>query len=187
MIYIDDRPDQLDLHAALLSVSPQRRDHALRYVHEHDRGLSLAAYMLLQRGLSEEYGINEPPVFSFDVNGKPVLADYPDIHFSLSHCRGAAACVIANTPVGIDIEHIDCYDKELMRHVMNDKEQQQIISSSSPQTAFTRLWTMKESFLKMTGEGIRNDMCHVLTNVKPQFTILNCQNAYVCTVCGKFC
>lgn len=187
-IYIDDKPGQLDLEKALVSVSEQRRDHALRYRREHDRRLSLSAYCLLQQALRQEYGIGGQPLFTFNKYGKPMLADHPDIHFSLSHCREAAACVVSSAPVGIDVESLSSYDAELVERVMNTEEQQLISRSPNPRLAFIRLWTMKESLLKLTGEGLGTDLrsvldhycglpagqCRFYSTVHPE---------YVCTTC----
>ena len=188
MHYIDDQIEQMDLSEALASVSDQRRSHALRYRKEHDQRLSVAAYRLLQRALRVEYGIEEPPQFRFEAHGKPMLVDHPDIHFSLSHCHEAVACVVSSSPVGIDVESLSHYDAELVEKVMNDEEQSQIHSSSDPQLAFIRLWTMKESLLKMTGEGIATEMRNVLSSsqavldgsVHFQTTVYP---RFVCTVC----
>ena len=109
MIYLDDHIWDFDLQQALAKVSPQRREYALRYRLERDQRLSVVAYRLLQRALLAEYGIEVAPQFHYDENGKPQLAGYPDVHFSLSHCREAVACVVSAQPVGIDIETIDHY------------------------------------------------------------------------------
>ena len=103
MVYIDNHPQQLDLAEALAAVSPERRAYALRYRREEDQRLCLSAYLLLQRALREEYGLSEVPPFCYGQHGKPALQGYPDIHFNLSHCREAAACVVSTHPVGIDI------------------------------------------------------------------------------------
>ena len=187
MIYIDQQIDQFDLHAALATVSEQRRSHALRYRKEHDQRLSVAAYRLLQHALQVEHGINEPPTFAFGHHGKPSLIGHPDIFFSLSHCHEAAACAVDTVPLGIDVESLSSYDPDIVTAVMSDEEQHQITHSIDPRLTFLRLWTMKESLLKMTGEGITTDMRHILdcpaiqdhsirfhTTVYPQF---------VCTVC----
>lgn len=185
-LYIDDRPEQLDLDAALATVSPQRRAHALRYRQEHDQRLSLSAYQLLQRALRVDYGITEPPHFEYSDKGKPLIAGHPDIHFSLSHCREAAACVVDTSPVGIDIESLDSYDPELVPRTMNDDEHHLICSSPDPRLTFIRLWTMKESLLKMTVHGMTDDIRDILKNshikptsfhttVFPQFVLTVCQ------------
>ena len=57
MIYIDDHIHDFDLQEALETVSPQRRAQALRYRHERDQRLCIAAYRLLQQALLKEYGI----------------------------------------------------------------------------------------------------------------------------------
>ena len=79
---------------------------------------------------------------------------------------------------------------ELVGATMSDAEQCQIASSPNPAQAFMRLWTMKESLLKLTGEGISDDLHHLLectghnppayefdTRVYPRF---------VCTVCADY-
>ena len=188
-MYLTTRITQFDLAAALATVSEQRREYAMRYHQEHDRRLSVAAYQLLQQALREEYGINEAPWFDFGKHGKPILRDHPDIHFSLSHCRHAAACAVDNQPVGIDVESLDNYDPSLLPATMNEAEQAEILRSPNPSIAFLRLWTMKESYLKTTGEGIVNDMRTVLTT--PSFHPQRYQfhttiyPQFVCTLCKQ--
>ena len=92
MVYVDNQIDLLDWEDAMAQVSTQRRAHAMQYSHERDRCLSIAAYRLLQQGLSTEYHINEPPLFDFETTGKPRLAKYPNIYFNLSHCRSGRLC-----------------------------------------------------------------------------------------------
>ena len=188
-MYLTTRIDQFDLSAALATVSEQRREHALRFRQEHDQRLSIAAYQLLQQALREEYGIKEAPWFDFGINGKPFLRDHPDIFFSLSHCHEAAACAVGNRPVGIDVESLDNYDASLLPSTMNDDEQAEILNSPHPPITFLRLWTMKESYLKTTGEGISTDLHNVITS--PSFNPAQYQfrttiyPKFVCTLCQK--
>jgi len=163
VIYIDDHIDDFDLQEALAAVSAQRREQALRYRQERDRRLSVAAYRLLQRALKAEgHHLDGLPQFIHDNRGKPLLEGYPDICFSLSHCREAVACALNDQPVGIDIESIGHYDEEVAVHVMSEKELQEIKASSMPEAAFTRLWTMKESLYKLTGDDHGGDIRHML-------------------------
>ncbi|MBR1803279.1 MAG: 4'-phosphopantetheinyl transferase superfamily protein [Muribaculaceae bacterium] len=162
MIYIDDNVQNLDLTAALAAVSDERRQVALRYRQERDQRLCLAAYLLLQRAVCEQYGIRRLPPFIFGPHGKPSLAGMPHIHFNMSHSRGMAVCAVSDRPVGIDVERIDHYDAALIARTMNEQEQRAIEQSADRNTAFIRLWTMKESLLKLTGEGISRDLHTVL-------------------------
>lgn len=183
MIYINDDIQALDLTAALAAVGPERREYALRYRREQDRRLSVAAFLLLQQALRLEFGIEHVPQFSYGPNGKPYLAEYPEIHFNLSHCREAAACVVATHPVGIDVECIDHYDKELLPHTMNDAEQRLIINSPRPDIAFIRLWTMKESLLKLTGQGISNELHSLLSTQDAYHFHTSVHPRYIYTIC----
>lgn len=165
MIYLDTHTEALDIDRALMDVSPQRREAALRYVKASDRRQSLAAYLLLCRALKEEYGITEPPVFDFGPHGKPFLKDYPSIHFNLSHCPGAALCVIAPAPVGCDIEAVPSrLDWDVCSYACSEAELSVIQADSNPALAFARLWTRKEAFLKYLGEGISANLRDLLSS-----------------------
>jgi len=164
MIYINDHIEQLNLDEALQIISEQRRNQALQFRHEEGRRLCVAAYLLLKEGLQKEYGITENPIFCYAKSGKPSIKDFPEIHFNLSHCRAGAICVIDKHPVGIDIESIREAKEGLVKYTMNEHEQDQIFSSSTPNIEFTRLWTQKEAVLKLTGQGIINDLKQVLAD-----------------------
>jgi len=185
MIYIDEHIDEFDLHEALLTVSQQRRLLALRYRNERDRRLCVAAYRLLQRALATEYGIVEPPSFCYDSAGKPMLSGFPEVHFSMSHCREAVACVVSDTPVGIDIEAIDQYDPEVAASVMSDSEIHLIMTSPRPDVAFVKLWTMKECLYKLSGDNHHGDISHMLDHKdRHEFNTIMGQR-WVCTVCRR--
>ncbi len=184
MIYLCPDIYSFDLQMALDNVSPERREKALRYRQERDQRLCLAAYRLLQDALKSEFGIKEAlPEFIYDDKGKPLLKDYPDIHFSLSHCHDAAALAIDGKPVGIDIENYDHYSEKVARTVMNDEEMHDILSSPRPAVAFTRLWTMKESLFKLTGDDHGGDIAHMLEDTSAyEFKTFDYPD-YLLTVC----
>ena len=64
----------------------------------------LCAYALLCRALHELYGLEDLPQLSYGEHGKPYFASHPDVHFSLSHTRGAVLLAVHNEPIGADIE-----------------------------------------------------------------------------------
>ena len=163
-LYIDENPLGIDLDAALDLMSEQRREKVMAFKHEQGRKLSASAYMLLCKALNDVYGIAEKPVFEYSEHGKPSIVGHPEIHFNLSHCRSVAACVVSSRPVGIDVEEVREYKDSLARYVLNDDEYAAVMSSSSPASEFIRLWTMKESYLKLTGEGITRDLKTVLAD-----------------------
>ena len=183
MLYINDDIQTFDLEAALPLLSEQRREQCLRFKHELGRKQCALAYLLLCEGLRKEYGVTEKPEFEYGEHGKPAIVGFPDIYFNLSHCKEAVVCVIDRQPVGVDIESIDRYKESLARYVMNDDELRLIHESGEPEVAFTRLWTMKEAVLKLSGEGIRNDMKTVLSGSSVEIqTIVVKAKGYVYTI-----
>ena len=105
-VLISEEIWDFDLEAALREISEQRREHALKFKFEQGQRLCVLAYQLLKQGLREMYGITENPVFEYNEHDKPSIVGHPEIHFNLSHCKEAAACVVSDQPVGIDVESI---------------------------------------------------------------------------------
>lgn len=144
----------------LLLLPSWRREQALRYKHFNGRRDCCISYLLLCQGLEEQYGISENPTFIIGEHGKPSLKEYPHLHFNLSHCSHAIACVISSSPVGIDVESIDRkVSDSLIRHTMSPEEQ--AIIKQDP-LHFLRLWTQKEALVKLRGTGLQDNLHHLL-------------------------
>ena len=161
-IYIDENINDFDLDEAMTLLSEQRREQVARYKLEGPRRQAVAAYLLLRKALREMYGIHDAPVFEYDANGKPSILGHPEIFFNLSHCRKAVACVVADSPVGIDVEETCRFSDSIARYTLDDEEYESVVQADNPSQAFIRLWTMKEALLKYTGEGLRRDIKTVL-------------------------
>lgn len=183
MIYVNDTPTNIDISASLALLSEQRLKQMAQFKFEKERQLCVAAYLLLRQGLREEYGITDKPVFGFMEGGKPFLIEYPSIHFNISHCKNAVVCALESHPIGIDVEEICSYEEDVKRFAMNDMELQQINEAADPDVEFAKYWTMKESFLKLTGEGLRDDLKTVFPNEAKYSTVVNAQGGYVYSVC----
>jgi 4'-phosphopantetheinyl transferase len=185
MIYIDDHIDDFDLGSALNDISGQRREQALKFKFESGQRQCVLAYLLLKKALCEEYGITENPLFGYGEHGKPFIVGHPEIHFNLSHCRAAVACVVGDHPVGIDVECIREYKDSLARYTMSDEELRQIAAAARPDAAFIRLWTMKEALLKLTGRGNSENKKTVLADAADyRFTTVECkERGYIYSVC----
>jgi len=168
-----------------LKVLPEKRvEKAMKFRKMIDRKLSVIAYLLLVYGLKKEYGIFEELIFGFRENEKPYLTNYPDIFFNISHCKYGVVCAISRQEVGIDIEGIESYDDEVAKYICNDEEYNNLIHSKNPAVEFCKLWTVKESVLKFTGEGICTDLKSVLHNLHVTFeTLCSGDEKYVVTVC----
>ena len=144
---------------------------------------------LLTKGLRIEYGLSELPDIASGEFGKPYFPNYPDIHFNISHCDKAVACFLSDKPVGIDVESIRKFDRDLAEYVSSPEEFEAILKSQNPSLAFIILWTKKESYCKLSGKGLDNkkEIQEILLNNTTQFqTIINEAGGYILTSCSKY-
>lgn len=89
--------------------------------------------------------------------GRPHLDIEPiPIHFSLSHSDWLAAVVVADSPVGIDVQHVRSGLRGLAGQ-LHPAEQAQIGESDS---RLARCWTRKEAVLKAVGVGVAHGVRH---------------------------
>ena len=86
------------VQAALEALPEWRRMLAMGFRHESGRRENALAFIELMRGLRAEYGMTDIPRFEYNQHGKPSLTGCPHIHFSISHCRVAAGCLISDVP-----------------------------------------------------------------------------------------
>ena len=133
-----------------------RRAQVLRYAFARDRCMSLgvgllAAHALMQAGASDlALGLGE--------HGKPFLKNCPATHFNLSHDGTLAVCAVSDEPVGIDVAAPVAYDPGVARLCFAEGERRWMGMQPDLDAAFTRLWTRKESYLKLLGCGLCDDV-----------------------------
>ena len=89
--------------------------------------------------------------------GKPYI-DGSDIFFSISHCDGLAVCVLSDKPVGVDCESVRKVSTAVMKRCFGSIESDYVNNSEDRNIAFTRIWTLKESYVKMTGDGVSSSL-----------------------------
>lgn len=124
------------------------------------RKMSIYAYDLLLIALNQSNNITDAIMRFYD-KGKPYLENYPNIHISLSHSGNYAACAIDTKPCGIDIEQHRTVNSRIFRKVLSSAEAEWVNSNNDEQSQsnrFLKLWTMKEAYLKTTGDGITVDL-----------------------------
>lgn len=183
-VYIYDEIDQFtdELLEKLLSVMPaERRNKAMAFKRQIDRKLSALAWLVLSTAIKNVYNIEVPPI-AISAKGKPHFPSRPDIFFNMSHCKKAVACVVSPEPVGIDVEV--CKYREGVAKAVFSNEQMERIRQGNADIEFARLWTMKESYVKYTGEGLSGNLRDsVSEHADVDFTTTVCNKGYVYTVC----
>ena len=132
-----------------------RREKVLRYHFEKDRLLCLGAGLLAAYALRQS-GADDLSI-RFLENGKPVLRAHPGIHFNLSHSGTLAVCAVSDQTVGADVEAWRHAESQIAERCFTPVELKWMKAQRQNRQAFTRLWTRKESYLKMLGTGLSQD------------------------------
>ena len=114
----------------------------------------LAKQQLLS--IIKEKGLSFDTTIAVEEKGKPFFLYNERLHFSLSHTKSHIAIALHDKPIGIDIENRRKCNLSLAKRYFHSEEYSYL--SSLPQEeqdqAFTKIWTLKEAYVKCTGEGI---------------------------------
>lgn len=119
---------------------------------EHILGRRLLSY-----GLREEYG--KDYIVEQSEGGKPYIPEAPYIHFNISHTKGMVVCGISEKEIGVDVEYIREAKEAVIRRICSKEEKEYIfgvenINLKERGIRFTRIWTLKESYIKAIGKGL---------------------------------
>ena len=138
----------------LAEVSPERRARVERVRNDAVKAELLAAELVRNHALKTVFGIENPET-ELNEYEKPYLKGEKDKFFNISHSMNIVACTVSDVECGLDIE---CFDNphDLMNvasRFFSTQEQSVIMMSQNPVEAFCRLWTIRESYVKMRGTG----------------------------------
>ncbi len=115
----------------------------------HEVGRSLLSQ------LYAAYVGGELPLILTEPMGKPYFAS-SNWHFSISHTKKQAFCVLADVPVGIDAEQLDRDIRlELAPKILSDDELVQFEAATDKRRALLTFWVLKEAHSKLTGQGMK--------------------------------
>lgn len=142
-------------------LSTNERERASRFVFDRDRDRFIARRVVLRSLLAERMHW-APADIAIETgrNGKPELrgAGNEDVHFNCSHSSGLALFALARRRrIGVDMERIRpvSHLAEIGRHYFTRREWSVIDAARSQRHAlFFSAWTLKEAYLKATGEGL---------------------------------
>ncbi len=92
----------------------------------------------------------DPGDITISDRGKPQV---PGLHFNLSHSGDFVVCATGEAPLGCDIQR---HHPARLHRFLSQSERRALEALTEPGRGelYTRLWTLRESYLKMTGEGL---------------------------------
>ena len=153
---IDQLADPVVFSRLYQTVPVHRRERIDAMKFAKGKQQCLGAWLLLMHGL-KEIGICEKDIsLSYASVGKPFLKDYPEVFFNLSHSGNRVFCAISNREVGCDVERIRPADLKVANRFFSPAECRTIENAPEEDrnTIFSRIWTLKESFIKNVGQGL---------------------------------
>ncbi|MBR1497703.1 MAG: 4'-phosphopantetheinyl transferase superfamily protein [Oscillospiraceae bacterium] len=110
-----------------------------------------AGRLLLRKAWRGRFGAGPMPPLTAGPNGKPAFPPGVPVQFSITHSGHIAACAFGFQPVGLDAERVEGEHRELFSF-FRPEEQEWLAEGDS--LRFYRLFTVKESYVKLTGEGL---------------------------------
>ena len=161
-----DRPDAEVVHLArYLDADEARRSANFRA--RRDRCRFQAAHGVLRQILSHYLDMAPERIgLGYGAQGKPFVAEYPEVQFNLSHTDDVLVVGVARgRRLGIDVEQLipEAVMNEVMGTVSSDPERALLggLPASARRERFMRLWTRKEAYIKADGRGMTLDLKRV--------------------------
>ena len=168
------------IQEALGRIDKERRRKALLAKHLNGRVSALGAGLLLQKvmkdfeqerqeeaGKIQCYSVRKlmgllgdgviEPEYGYGQNGKPYLKDRP-LKFNLSHSGAYVFCGVSRQEIGVDIQKIQkAGELRLAKRFFPRTEYRQLERCGDEEKRrqlFFRIWTRKEAYGKLTGQGV---------------------------------
>ena len=160
-------------------LSLKEKEKVLKYKYDKDRALSLAGRLMFfcfanrykddcykevtkvsLDDFREEY-VSDIEI-SYTENGKGYIEGDDNLYYSISHSKDTCVCAIADVPVGIDIQEKRKVRENVAKRFFHDKDNEYIYEAKDDENEFIdrfiKVWTVKESYIKLTGRGIAGGM-----------------------------
>ncbi len=138
-------------------ISNERRQKADKVRTELSKRQAVGAGLMLREAL-EEQNISYEQDMIYSDNGKPKLSDSDSIWFNLSHSGERVMCVIADHPIGCDVEKIGAAREKVAKMIFTEQEWnefERLYGTEKQAAFFYQIWTRKESLSKAFGCGMK--------------------------------
>lgn len=146
------------------SLDEAERERARRLPRPRDRERFIAGRGALRFILAHHLDIPARALrFGYSPEGKPFLADYPEVRFNLSHADGHFLVGVSRDgPLGVDLERVP--DARVVSgtagRVLSAPEAALLaaLDGAARPEWFARMWTRKEACVKADGRGLGQDL-----------------------------
>lgn len=111
-----------------------------------------AALRLLAREYETVWSCPMPEI-ALHPNGKPYFTNGAGF-FSISHTKNYVFCALSDCEVGFDAEENRTVSQNAEEKILSAQEKAVCDAAEDPSRQFLQFWTLKEAYLKFTGEGV---------------------------------
>lgn len=108
----------------------------------------------------------------------------PTVHFCFSSSKNMMLCALSETEIGCDIKKLEAAPKKIPVQYFTLSERKYLgnFSGETLNQEFCRLWTVKESYIKMTGESFSSPAKQLEVSISEQIEILRDGNPENCHI-----
>lgn len=164
-------------------LADRRWKKAVSPVQAEDRKNSAGAGWLLRYVFRKEGVPFSADAIWYGSHGKPY---HETLCFNLSHSGEYVICAVGEKEIGCDIQKKKECRTAMVRRFFSKEEQDYIFAEEGNKRdqRFLKIWSRKESLLKMTGEGLSRDLRQISVLFQEGFFDL-CIDDYTISVCCK--
>ncbi len=166
MVYLFEVKKKYELESIAkkaLSMPVERYYKFLNYKNYEDKLNCVIAYLLLENHLSKSK--SEVNLIKLDFNkfGKPIIEK---LNFNISHSDKIIGVAVDEiNEIGLDIEPISNFDSVMINYMFDEQDTEKYKKEISNNVFVSKVWSMKEAYLKLKGYGLSANM----SNVKFQY------------------
>ena len=147
-----------------------RRERITQLKQTKDRVQSIGAGLLLRYSFLREGYTKEQwsdVKIRYGASGKPDIIQYPEFCYSLSHSGKWVICGVHSKELGADIQEMRPWNMRLAKRFFATEEYERLVQAEEEQRKrmFYKMWAAKESYGKLTGDGIGKGISQYLTSV----------------------
>ena len=146
---ISELPDPIEKPEIAEGIPLRRKSKIFTYTLPLNRRQCLCSG-LFEKYISDIYGFSTGD-FGVDNNGKPQINNDIGINYSISHSNNIVICAVSRNNIGCDIEKIKTISSNIAERFFCEGEKAYLndFSDSEFENEFFRLWTIKESYIKI--------------------------------------
>lgn len=146
----------VDINEHINDFSLYRLKKIERLKNEKAKKQSAGAELMLINAVKKNFGNFKLPVeYDADEFGKTYFTNTKNIFFNLSHSGNVSACIISDSPVGIDVQIERPVNMGIAKRYFTDNEFEYLNEfTDNKKLIFNTVWTRKEAVSKAIGKGL---------------------------------